>query len=267
MKAFRAVTRCLALVTATCYCYVAFMGGRPFARGRSALRWRNRWFRTWSRALARILGMSIRVEGAPPDHALLVSNHLSYIDIVLLATQIDAVFVAKSEVASWPVIGHLCRAIDTIFVDRKTRRDVVRVGREIESRIERGLGVVFFPEGTSTDGSVVLPFRASLLEVAARTGIAVHWAAIEYRTSDGEPPAADVVCWWGDMEFLPHLWQLLRVRSFEATLRFGVEAIASDDRKELAGRLREAIAGASALPLLDDDVQLRFSGAFGRSAP
>jgi len=265
LTTLRTVARCFALVATTSFCYLAFMLGRPFARGSRSLRWRNRWFRAWARTLARILGMSIRVEGAPPDHAVLVANHLSYIDIPLLATQIDAVFVAKSEVASWPVIGHLCRAIDTIFVDRSVKRDVVRVGREIASRIERGLGVVFFPEGTSTDGSVVLPFRASLLEVAAREAIPVHWAAIEYRTGEGDRPARDAICWWGDAEFLPHLWQLLGVRSFEATIRFGAEALASEDRKELAGQLRAAIAGAAAIAL-DDDATRHFNGVFVRHA-
>jgi len=265
LTALRAVARCVALVAATSFCYLAFMLGRPFARGTRSLRWRNRWFRAWSRSLARILGMSIHVEGTPPDHAMLVANHLSYIDIPLLATQIDAVFVAKSEVASWPVIGHLCRAIDTIFVDRSVKRDVVRVGREIAGRIERGLGVVFFPEGTSTDGLVVLPFRASLLEVAAREAIPVHWAAIEYRTGEGDRPASEAICWWGDMEFLPHLWLLLGVRSFDATIRFGAEAIASDDRKELAEQLRAAIAGAAEISL-DDDESRRFSGGFSRHA-
>jgi 1-acyl-sn-glycerol-3-phosphate acyltransferase len=204
--------------------------------------------------------MTVRLQGRPPDHALLVANHMSYVDIILIATQIDAVFVAKSEVASWPVIGHLCRAIDTIFVDRSVKRDVVRVGREIRARIDRGLGVAFFPEGTSSDGTLVLPFRSSLLEVAAREAIPVHWTAIRYRVAEGEVPAEQSVCWWGDMEFLPHLRRLLGVRSFEATIRFCDEPIASDDRKALAGELRSAIASAAGVPERDDD-ERRFAAA------
>jgi 1-acyl-sn-glycerol-3-phosphate acyltransferase len=129
----------------------------------------------------------------------------------------------------------------TLLIDRAARRDLLRVGRAIEERLAAGEGVILFPEGTTGRGDALLPFKASLLEFAARSGLPVWYATVGYRTPPGAPPPAETVCWWGDDPFLPHLLRLMRVPRVEATLSFGPEPIADRDRKRLAARLRAAM--------------------------
>ena len=107
------------------------------------------------------------------------------------------------------------------------------VGKEID----RGLGVLVFPEGTSGKGDQLLPFKASLLEFACTRDLPVHWATLHYRTPDGQPPAHHSVCWWGDEGFVPHFKRLIVLPSFEATLQFADEPLAHTNRKELAEAL------------------------------
>lgn len=205
-------------------------------------RFRSATFRIWSRFVLRTLSLSVEVLGLPPRPPfLLVANHLGYLDIPLLATELGGRFVAKSEVRAWPVIGLLARSVSTIFVDRTRRRDVVRVGGSIRQAVAEGDGVVLFPEGTSTDGRAVAPFRSALLAEAAEAGIPVHYASLRYRTPSGEPSAEEAVCWWGDMTFTPHFLRLLSLSSIEATVVFGGEPILSRSRKMLAARLNEAV--------------------------
>jgi 1-acyl-sn-glycerol-3-phosphate acyltransferase len=204
-------------------------------------RWRQFIFRSWARAMMALLAIKVDVRGvAPKPPFLLVSNHLSYVDVVVFAAHVDAVFVAKSEVARWPALGVMCRGMGTIFVDRASRRDLARVNGLIERATGEGQGVVVFPEGTSTAGDAVLPFKPGLLEAAARGGRAVSYASVSYRTPGDEAPAREAVCWWGEITFLPHLIGLFRLSEVNATLIFGGEVRASD-RKILAERLRAAV--------------------------
>ena len=207
------------------------------ARGieHSSARWRTQFFSAWSRGLCRILGMRIDVRGRPPQPPFfLVANHLGYIDVLLLASQLPCVFVARSDVERWPVVGRLCRAVNTLFVDRTNKRDLPRVMSEIERTFDDGRGVVVFPEGTSTKGANVQRFKPSLLESAARAGWPVSFASLSYRTFSRNSPAHLSVCWWGDMGFGRHLLQMLGLPGFQASLVFGEEPIRERDRKLLA---------------------------------
>jgi 1-acyl-sn-glycerol-3-phosphate acyltransferase len=197
--------------------------------------------RAWARRLLRIVGARLSVRGEPGPCELLVTNHLSYVDILVLSAQVDAVFVAKSEIASWPIAGTLCRTVGTLFVDRERRRVLPEVVQAVAAAAREGRTVVVFPEGTSTDGSHVLPFKPSLLEAAAREGWRVGWAALRYRTGEGGPPASEAICWWRDMTLLPHLRRLLALPGFEAELTFGETLVADPDRKRLAGLLWHAV--------------------------
>lgn len=206
-------------------------------------RWRQSCFRGWASAVLRALHVRVSVSGTPPQAPfVLATNHLGYLDIPLLASQIDAVFIAKSEVAVWPVIGRLAASVRTIFIRREAKKDLVRVNELINAALERGEGVVIFPEGTSTDGSCVRRFKTGLLETPARRGLPVQYATIRYRTPAGSPPASESVCWWGEMEFLPHLIALARLPYIEAEIRFAAESFTGGDRRELAGRLGAAVA-------------------------
>lgn len=201
-------------------------------------------FRTWARFCLWVLGVRLTVKGTPPQAPfLLVSNHLSYIDILALSSQLDGVFVAKSEIARWPVIGLACKLVRTVFVDRETKRSLPRVLAEIDDRLAYGQGVIFFPEGTSSGGAEVAPFRPPLLEAAAQSGHPVHYASLAYRTLPGENPAHLAVCWWRKMTLPDHLFRLASMPGFEASLAFGGEPVHDHDRKELARRLHHEVVG------------------------
>ena len=203
---------------------------------------RNAVFRIWARLCLRIIGGRLHVEGPPPRAPfLLVCNHLGYVDIPVLAACTDAWFVAKMEMRSWPLVGVLCRSVGTIFIDRETSRDVLRVNRLIEDVLRRGYGIVLFPEGTSTQGFEVGRFRTSLLDHAARSGMPVHAAALTYRTPPGERPAHLSVCWWGDTPLFAHAQRLFELRRFDAVVRFSPAAVSGSDRKELAASLHEEV--------------------------
>jgi len=213
-----------------------------FAFPRLQARWRMFVFRSWSLSVLPVLGVEVEVEGKPPEPPfLLVTNHLSYVDIPVIGSQVGAVFVAKSEISSWPGVGLMCRSINTIFINRNVRRDLPRVMRDIEREMAHGMGVVLFAEGTSSKGATILPLRPSLLESAARSDIPVSFGTLSYHTPEGEPPAHLAVCWWGGMDFSPHAGQFARLRRVHAKIVFGDEPIHDVDRKQLARRLRSAM--------------------------
>ncbi|MEM8960472.1 MAG: 1-acyl-sn-glycerol-3-phosphate acyltransferase [Acidobacteriota bacterium] len=211
------------------------------------LRWRNPLMRGWGRALLFGFGARVRVTGTPPTGSfLLVSNHLSYVDIPLLAAVVDAAFVAKADIAKWPFLGTTVRAGDTIFIDRGQRRDLVRVIDQMEAKWALPLGAIIFPEGTSSPGETILPFRPSLLEVAATRHKPVHWAVIRYHADDPKAPARDSVAWHGDALLVPHLFRLLCMPGFTAHIHFGATAVQATHRKELAAKLHDAASRALA---------------------
>lgn len=198
--------------------------------------------RYWARGNARVLGMRRQVSGRPAaEPALLVANHLSYLDVVLVAAELPAIFVAKREVRGWPGLGPLASLVGTIFVDRDSSRDLVRVTAAIDSALRGGDSVVLFAEGTSTRGDRVLPLKPALLEPAIRGGWPVRSAALSYQTPPDQPGADLALCWWGDMTFLPHLLGVTRLSTFTGTLAFGAEPVRAVDRKTLAAELHAAI--------------------------
>jgi len=209
--------------------------------------WRHRWrramVRRWARGICRVIGMAVRVTGRPPARPfLLVANHLSYVDIVLLAGELGCGFVSKREVRFWPGLGTLARLVGTVFVDRDRKRDALRALSAIEDRLRRGDGLVLFPEGTSTRGDDVYLMRPALLDHAARTGLPVAYAAVRYDTGDPGRPASTTVCWWGDAPFGAHLVALCGLDGFTGEIHFGDVPIVERDRKRLAQQLQKAIA-------------------------
>lgn len=203
----------------------------------------TRVFRTWARGTARIVGLTIVRDGrAPRPPFLLAANHLSYLDVVVLAATLDATFVAKSEVATWPLVGRLCAAAGTVFLDRTRKRDLLRVLPLLDERLCAGGGLVVFPEGTTSNGSSVLPFRSPLFAAATRRDLPVRLATLTYVTPAGAPHPAQAVCWWGDMSFLPHLRALLALPSCTARVDFALPAVAAGDRKQMARAAQRALA-------------------------
>ena len=246
MGTLRAIWRLFLIVKLTVIGYLAVTAGSLLTRSapRRRARWRHLCFRLWSRALLKVMGVRVESRGQPPAAPFfLVTNHLSYVDVLVLASRVDGVFIAKSEVAGWPIVGGLCRSVATLFVDRRVNRDLPRVIADIEGTLAAGQGVVLFPEGTSTRGEEVARFHPSLLEVPARARYPVSYASLAYATAEEAAPAHLAVCWWGDMEFPGHFWRLLALPGFRATVAFGGDRIQDADRKLLAARLRRAVSG------------------------
>jgi len=213
----------------------------PVARlGRRYRRWA---FRSWSRACLRVADVRLSRQGRPPEAPFfLVANHLSYLDIFVLGSELDdAVFVAQHGIADWPMIGMLARSVDTIFVNRADHQDLLRVNQAVAAALDAGRSVVMFPEGTSTPGLRVEPFMSPVLDPPARRRMPVHVASLHYQTPSEEPPAVWSVCWWGDMTFAPHVLKLLELPEVAARVTFAASPVQDDDRKRLARKLHAAV--------------------------
>ena len=193
----------------------------------------------------RIMRLPVHVRGQQmTDHGAIVANHSSWLDIFVLNSLKNIYFVSKSEVAGWPGIGWLARATGTLFVTRDRHaagQDVARV----RDRLALGQTLVFFPEGTSTDGQRVLPFKATLFAPLIAMEMPVQPVTLSYRAPAGTDPRA--YGWWGDMDFGPHLLSTLAHRrqgSVTVTYHPIRRTDAGTDRKRLAQDLTQDVRNA-----------------------
>ncbi len=188
-------------------------GGRLSTAGRAA------WLHASCARLARRLSLvpAVRPAGGWDGAGLVVSNHLTYLDILVYSAARPFLFVAKSEVRQWPFLGTMARLGGTIFVDRGSSLQAAEASRQIERGLRDGIPVLLFPEGTSSDGSSVLPFRSPLFDPAIRAGACVTAAAIRYHADDA---AEEKVTYWGEMVFVPHLFRTMCVRGLTAEISF-----------------------------------------------
>lgn len=244
-RSLRAGWRLAAVAVVTFSCALLAFAAQAcgiFSR-RFAVRGQGWAYQLWSRALCVLFGVRVTVRGkVPVPPFFLVSNHLSYIDTFVLGTELPCVFVAKAEIDGWPIFGAMCRSVNTIFIDRKTKRKLPQILARIEESLAAGQGVVIFPEGTSGAGDCVMPFRSPLLEFAMNFPGGVHHATINYRTPPGEAPAHLAVAWWGEMPLSAHLRELLWLPYVEASIHFGDGSKSAEDRKRLAAELHAAVA-------------------------
>lgn len=199
--------------------------------------------RSWSKGVAWIFNIHFNVNGVPPTAPfILVSNHLSYIDILPMFINMKCTFVAKKEVESWPVLGYMVKKTGVIFIDRSTKKDVTRVNNVLANSLNEHQGIVLFPEGTTTGGDKVLPFRSSLLDFPASKSIPVYYSAIQYQTSDEDPPADETVCFYGSRDpFHKHVFKLAGNKRIECNLVYSNDTVVAEDRKELAEKLHEKV--------------------------
>ncbi len=211
----------------------------------------------YHRRVCRLLGIRLHIDGeiASGRPVLIVSNHISWLDIPILSTIAPVSFVAKSEVGTWPVVSWLARLQRSIFINRERKADVGRVSNTMAERLAEGDLLVLFAEGTSTDGNRVLPFRSALLSPAFQKDTSdkkqdttdgkhaaepvVQTLSLAYTHLHGVPLGREgrkVVAWYGDMDMLSHAWKLLKAGPLDARISMS-EPIALKDyqnRKELA---------------------------------
>lgn len=192
------------------------------------------WIHGWCRRLVRAVGVEWSVVGEMPSCGAVVSNHLSYMDILLYSAVRPFVMVAKSEVRGWPLFGWLTSRVGTVYVTRGGGPSTYpAVNAAMAEAYRSGLPVLFFPEGTTTDGSCVLPFRRGLFHSVLNDGVPLRVAALRYSTVD--------VCWWGDVLLAPHLWMLLGLKGVRAEICFGGEVRERGDRFVLSEGARGAV--------------------------
>lgn len=212
-----------------------------------------RFAQTYWRGVAWILGLRLRVIGALPAArpVMFIANHSSWLDIVALGAVLPACFVAKGDVAGWPVVGLIARLGRTIFVSR-ARETVGQEQRELEHRLAAGDNILLFPEGTTSDGNRVLPFSSAFFTLAfCPAHPVVQPVAIVYDELDGLPVRRGdraELAWYGDMALAPHFMQLERRGSFRATIVLGppVPPGVHKNRKTLSAALEGWIAAAAA---------------------
>jgi 1-acyl-sn-glycerol-3-phosphate acyltransferase len=197
----------------------------------------------WSGRFLRALGVKVETDASDlrqlDEAGIWVSNHLSYLDILILGSQRPVVFISKSEVGAWPFLGSLVKCAGTIFLERRRRSDLLSANTAMQKVVEEGIPMVFFPEGTTTDGRQVRPFHAGLFEPAARHRWSILPSWIEYRHVDGS--IAEAASYWGEMVFLPHFLTLLKQPPIVARLVIGKKVDPSLDRKVLAAEVRRSV--------------------------
>jgi 1-acyl-sn-glycerol-3-phosphate acyltransferase len=203
---------------------------------------RDRAITAWSRRLLKMLGIDARSGTAPmiPGGALLVCNHVSWIDVFLIFTAQRVHFVSKSEVRGWPVAGWLAHRTGTLFIERSRRTDTTRVNAEMRTLMQGGAWVAVFPEGTTSDGRGLRRFLPSLLQPAVELGCPVVPAALRYRTLAGEH--SDAPAYIDQMSLWQSLAQIVDAPGLVAELHFGEPIPPTTHRRELAAQAEAAVA-------------------------
>jgi 1-acyl-sn-glycerol-3-phosphate acyltransferase len=202
------------------------------------------WLQRSCGRVCKVFNLTLKRSGSFPSTGLLVSNHLSYLDILVFGSLMPCIFVAKQDVRNWPIFGWFARLAGTVFVNRRKRTEVTRSAADLRRRLEAGGLVVLFPEGTSSGGETVFPFKSALLEVATCRPYPLSSAYIHYSLVDGS--VADEVCYWREMTLVPHLFNLLGKRGVSAFVAFGPPHEKCADRKVLALRLHSEVLSLKA---------------------
>lgn len=209
----------------------------------------------YHRLVCRLLGVRVHVSGNLPAHGpvLLVSNHISWLDIPVLSSVMPLSFVAKKEVSGWPFISLLAKLQRTLFIDRNRRSDVARTTNAISERLENNERILLFAEGTSSDGNQVLPFKSSLfaaIEPTGKngTGHQMQTVAIVYTHVYGLPmnrQQRPLIAWYGNMDMLSHAWGVLKGGPLDVHIRLGEPTVlaAVGDRKKLASHAYARVKG------------------------
>lgn len=181
----------------------------------------NRIVSFYSKILCAIINIKIHFDLAGVDsqkNYFIVANHLSYLDILVVTTLIPTSFVTSIEMKNTPLLGQICQLAGCLFVERRSRKNISGEIKEIEQALTAGLNVMVFPEATSTNGEKILDFKRSLFQAPISSKSNILPLTFNYTCIDDEPVSAanrDLVCWYGDMEFFPHLYDLCHLQKIE----------------------------------------------------
>lgn len=197
----------------------------------------------WSARMLACLGVKLVVEGQPAAQGplLLVANHISWLDITSLHAARFCRFVSKADVARWPLIGALASGVGTLFIERSSRRDAMRVVQHMAASLRQGDVLAIFPEGTTGDGRQLLPFHANLLQAAIAAEAPVQPVALQFvdRRSGAQSFAP---CYVGDDTLFGSVWRTLRAPGIAVVVRFGAPQTADGrDRRAWGADLRAAV--------------------------
>jgi 1-acyl-sn-glycerol-3-phosphate acyltransferase len=198
---------------------------------------------SWSREMLERLGIALEVRGTPPAHGpmLLAANHISWLDILVMHAARHCRFVSKSEVRRWPVVGTLATGAGTLYIERESRRDAMRVVHHMADSLQRGEIVAVFPEGTTSDGRAMLPFHGNLVQAAISAGAPVQPVALRFIDAATGAPSF-TPCYIGDDTLLGSVWQTLSGPPVAAVVVFGEPQRAEGrDRRAWARDLHDAV--------------------------
>jgi len=237
LRTFGRLIGMLGVMVVGVWTYLVNSENRRTAMGRA------RWLSRTCEHVLKVLQVRVRATGTLPQGVMLAPNHVGYLDIIVLAALSPTAFVAKAEVAHWPIFGWFAARAGTLFLRRERKSDLVRVGERIAPVLAEGINLVVFLEGTSTDGRTVRTFRPGLLEPVVRLGGQAVPTAISYRVSGGYDARVDVA-WWGTMPLLPHLVGLMGIPWIEVEVDWGAARGHVEDRKVLAGELERIVREA-----------------------
>lgn len=220
---------------------------------------------TYTRRALKLLNFDVKIVGYDAElmrdqKFLLVGNHMSYLDIFLLSSVQPCVFVTSVDMGETFFLGDICELGGSIFVERRTRTKVDRDIKVISETLRAGHHVVIYPEGTSSNGERILPFKKSLLMSAVQAGVDVMPVVLKYTEVNGEPFSfanRDKLCWYGDMSFAPHFLGLLKLRNVRAELHFlePIKVTAETDRRQIAQMTYDAISAVYGQPLGSEDLR------------
>ena len=195
----------------------------------------------------RIFNIHVKMKGelSPVRPLILISNHSSYIDILVLGCCLPIAFTPKKEIKSWPIIGYCCRLAGCVFVDRNAK-SVKETQDEIAKRLESGRVMCIFAEGTTNNGTQLKPFKSSLFSLAVGSDVQLQPMVIRYIARDNKPLDAagkSDIAWYDDMALLPHLWRLLNFRRIDAEIELLplIEKQPEDGRKQLCEKSETVI--------------------------
>lgn len=226
VRFFRSCRRLIAFMAITFAVVTSALVRRLFGADHDVIYRHYKWY---CRNIQRASGIRVTVEGELPDHAcVLVSNHRSYIDSIMVPSPHPLVFVAKHEVKSWPLIGWGGSTMRTIWVKRSDPNSRRETRREVQRRIESGMSIIIFPEGTTHRGPELLEYRMGMFKMCADGGFPIFPIAMEYRHQS--------VAWVADDLFIPHAFKIFGHRNVDVALRFG-EVQQGDDPVELRERI------------------------------